>query len=51
MAVTIEEMHVEVQDAPRAPSTPAPSEEPKKDVNLHEAIEMLHERKLRLRAD
>jgi hypothetical protein len=51
MAVTIDEMHVQVQDAPKAASAPAPSDEQKKDVNLHEAIEMLHERKLRLRAD
>jgi len=51
MAVTIDEMHVQVQEAPPAPSTPAPADEQKKDVNLNEALEMLHERKLRLRAD
>ncbi len=51
MAVTIEEMHVEVQSA--TPSTPAatPPNDVKKDVNLSEALKMLHERKLRLRAD
>ena len=51
MAVTIDEMHVQVQDAPPAANAPAPSDDTKKDVNLNEAIEMLHERKLRLRAD
>lgn len=51
MAVTIDEMHVEVQEA--APSTPvaSSSDEPKKGVNLSEALEILHERELRLRAD
>jgi hypothetical protein len=51
MAVTIDEMHVEVQEA--APSTPAAtsSGEPKKDVNLRDALDILHERKLRLRAN
>jgi hypothetical protein len=51
MAVTIDEMRVEVQSAP----PPAPSEgsspEPRKDVDLHQALELLHERKLRLKAD
>ena len=51
MAVTIDEMHVQVQQAPNAASAPVPTDEKKKDVNLHEAMEMLHERKLRLRAN
>ena len=51
MAVTIDEMHVQVQDAPKAASAPAPSDDQKKDVDLREAIEMHHERKLRLRAN
>lgn len=51
MAVTIDEMHVQVQDPPKAANAPAPNDDKKKDVNLHQAIEMLHERKLRLRAD
>ena len=51
MAVTIDEMHVEVQES-QAPTTPStPSAEPKKDVDLSEAIEMLRERRFRLRAD
>jgi len=50
MAVTIDEMHVEVQE-PAAAKTPAPGPEPPKDVNLREALEILYERKLRLRAD
>ncbi|MGA2275968.1 MAG: hypothetical protein ABSG00_00065 [Terracidiphilus sp.] len=51
MAVTIDEMHVEVQ--PNAPAASAPEQgaDAKKDIQLHEAIEMLRERKLRLRAD
>lgn len=49
--MTIDEMHVQVQEAPKAASAPAPSDETKKDVNLNEAIEMLCERNLRLRAD
>lgn len=51
MAVTIDEMHVQVQDAPAPASAPAPGDDKKKDVNLCEALEMLHERKLRLCAD
>lgn len=51
MAVTIDEMHVQVQDAPAPANAPAPSDEKKKDVNLTEALAMLHERKLRLYAD
>jgi len=51
MAVTIDEMHVEVQAASPAASPPAAGAEPGKDVDLREALHMLHERKLRLRAD
>jgi hypothetical protein len=51
MAVTIDEMHVQTQEAPKAASAPAPSDEQKKDVSLHEAMEAFHERKLRLKAD
>jgi len=51
MAVTIDEMHVDVQQAPPAANAPAANAEPKKDVDLSEALRMLHERKLRLRAD
>jgi hypothetical protein len=52
MAVTINEMHVEVQGA-APPSAPAPaaSSGQKKEMSLHEAIDMLHERQRRLRAD
>jgi hypothetical protein len=50
MAVTIDEMHVEVQEpAKAAPAAPAAAEP--KDVNLRDALEMLHTRTLRLRAD
>lgn len=51
MAVTIDEMHVQLQDAPAPAGAPAPGDDKKKDVNLAEALEMLHERKLRLYAD
>jgi hypothetical protein len=51
MAVTIDEMHVEVQPAPAAASPAPPSAEPKKDLKLNEALELLRERECRLRAD
>jgi hypothetical protein len=51
MAVTIDEMHVDVQQSPPAASAPAPDSEPKKEVNLSEALQVHHERKLRLKAD
>jgi hypothetical protein len=51
MAVTIEEMHVEVQGATPAPSAPTANAEPKKDVDMAAALAVLQERKLRLRAD
>lgn len=51
MAVTINEMEVEMQDSPAPPS--AAPDEPKPDthIDLKSALEMLHERKLRLQAD
>jgi|HubBroStandDraft_1064217.scaffolds.fasta_scaffold14801_2 hypothetical protein len=52
MAVTIDEMHVDVKDSQPPASAPAAGgEEPKKDVDLHEAMHFLHERKYRLWAD
>ena len=52
MAVTIDEMHVDVQPAkPEANATPEAGAEPKKDVDLDEAVHLLRERKLRLKAD
>ena len=51
MAVVIDEMHVDVQEATPSASAATPSDEPKKDVNLSEALGILHERKLRLKAD
>jgi hypothetical protein len=51
MAVTVDEMHVEVQESQPAPA-PAPShDEQKKDVRLCDVLRQLDERKLRLRAD
>jgi hypothetical protein len=51
MAITINEMEVEMKDAP-VTSGAAPAE-PKPDthLDLQSALEMLHERKLRLQAD
>ncbi len=51
MAVTIDEMHVEVQESPPPVNSSNATAEPKKDVDLNQAMEMLLERKLRLRAD
>jgi hypothetical protein len=52
MAVTIEEMHVDVQPAkPEANASAEGGAEPKKDIDLDEAVRLLHERKMRLRAD
>jgi hypothetical protein len=51
MAVTIDEMQVEIHNTPAQSNAPAPPAEPKKEKNLRESIHLLHERKLRLRAD
>ncbi len=51
MAVTIDEMHVQVAQAPPAASPAAAPAEPKKDKDLSEELHLLHERKLRLKAD
>lgn len=51
MAVTIDEMHVEVQQAPKAANAQPASADPKKDIDLHQALQILHQRKLRLLAD
>jgi hypothetical protein len=51
VAVTIEEMHVDVQKPQPAASPAAGGAEPKKDVDLREALHILHERKYRLKAD
>ena len=50
MAVTINEMHVDVEPPPPS-AAPAAGGDQKKDVDLSEALEVLHERKLRLLAD
>ena len=52
MAVTISEMHVDVQEAPPTAAAPAKADDKgKKDVNLNQALEMLRERTSRLMAD
>lgn len=50
MAVTINEMQVEMQDTPAPPNAAAPEPKPEK-TDLRSALEMVHERKLRLQAD
>ncbi len=56
MAVTIDEMHVEVHE-PAAASAAASSgagaggQDAKKEMPLHDALRIMHERKLRLKAD
>jgi len=51
MAVTINEMHVEVQEQAQAAPASDSDNKGKKSVDLRTALEILHERKLRLRAD
>jgi hypothetical protein len=54
MAVTIDEMHVDVTETPARPAPGAGAgagAEPKKDMNLSQALELLRERTLRLKAD
>jgi hypothetical protein len=51
MAVTIDEMHVEVQQPPASANPSASTEKPQKNLDLRAALEMIQERKLRLRAD
>ena len=51
MAVTIDEMHVDVQKPPAAASDSPSGSGPKKDVDLREALQVMNERKQRLRAD
>jgi hypothetical protein len=51
MAVTIDEMHVEVQESPPVANSATAAAQPKKDLDLNQAIEILRERNLRLRAD
>ena len=51
MAVTIDEMHVDVKAPQQAASTQAAAPEQKKDVDLYYAMHLLSERKQRLKAD
>ena len=50
MSVTINELQVDVQESPAA-QTPQQAEPAKKELSLWEALEVLRERDLRLRAD
>jgi len=51
MAITIDEMQVDVQGPPASGKPSTAETEPKKAVDLCMAIELLGERELRLRAD
>jgi hypothetical protein len=51
MAVSINEMQVEVQEPPAPANTPPTESKAEKQIDLRSALEMLHERELRLRAD
>jgi hypothetical protein len=51
MAVTIEEMQVDVREATAPASTPAVEADPNKGVNLREAMQLLQQRAERLQAD
>lgn len=52
MAVTIDEMHVDVkEDKPAAGAPATGGEPPKKELDLREALHLLHERKCRLQTD
>lgn len=52
MAVTISELHVQVQESPPAAAAASSSTaEPKKDVDFVQALKVLRDRSLRLRAD
>ena len=51
MAVTIDEMHVQVEAPTPVPKPSEAEAGPKKEIDLKAALEMVHERKLRLRAD
>jgi hypothetical protein len=51
MAVTINEMQVDVQPRPAATNAPAPPAVAKEPMNFRGQKEMLAERELRLRAD
>lgn len=51
MAVSINEMQVEVQDTPAPANAPPAETKSGKQIDLRSALEVLHERELRLRAD
>jgi hypothetical protein len=51
MAVTIQEMDVEVADRPPPAAAPSSGTEPKKDTKVTQILEILRERTYRLQAD
>ena len=50
MAISIGQIDIQMQETP-APPNAAAEAKPEQHVDLQAALEMLHERKLRLRAD
>lgn len=51
MAVTINDMQVDVGDRAAPPKTSTEPSKPKETVNLHREVKALAERQLRLKAD
>jgi hypothetical protein len=51
MAVTINEMQVDMQDTPQPANVPAAESKPEKQANMRAEMEMIRERQLRLQAD
>lgn len=51
MAVTIDQLHVEVKDPAPSASVPASPPPPEPKVDLRSALAFIRERELRLRAD
>lgn len=51
MAVTINDMQVDMQDTPQPANPPAADSKPEKQSDLRSELEMVRERQLRLQAD
>jgi arginase family enzyme len=51
MAVTIDEMHVDVREASAPAAAPATEADPNKGLNLREAMQLMRQRTERLQAD
>ncbi len=51
MAVSIDDMQIDVSDAASQAATPAPAGKPQESGDLRTALDIVRERELRLRAD